>query len=161
MDDTDNTKISCQAVFILLCRHADPTKTETIHCTLFSGINKHTIVDKDTATYIYIMPLFIHFEFDIFNPLMETTVNRILKSCRTPSPSHSPKLPPSSERNFGKRKVGKSLMYVLTVVENAISIRDLFSVGLSNSLINIVFIFVSVQGRGQPKNISLIVSSIC
>ena len=98
------------------------------------------------------MSLFIHFEFDIFNPLMETTVNRILKSCRTPSPSHSPKLPPSSERNFGKRKVGKSLMYVLTVVDNAISIRDLSSVGLSNSLINIVFIFVSVQGRGQPKN---------
>ena len=43
-------------------------------------------------------------------------------------------------------------MYVLTVVENAISIRDLFSLGLSNSLMNIVFIFVSVQGRGQPKN---------
>ena len=45
-------------------------------------------------------------------------------------------------------------MYVLTVVENAISIRDLSSVGFSNSLINIVFIFVSVQGGGQPKNVS-------
>ena len=54
LDDTDNTKISCQAVFILLCRHADPTKTETIHCTLFSGINKHRIGDKiHSYTYIY------------------------------------------------------------------------------------------------------------
>ena len=121
--------------------------------------NTHTIVSRykihrDTIIYIISMYSFIHFEFDIFNLLMEPTVNRILKSCRTPSPSHSPKVPPSSERNFGKRKVGKSLMYVLTVVENAISIRDLFSVGLSNSLINIVFILVSVQGRGQPENVS-------
>ena len=51
LDDTDNTKISCQAVFILLCRHADPTKTETIHCTLFSGINKLGFVKEDILSH--------------------------------------------------------------------------------------------------------------
>ena len=41
-------------------------------------------------------------------------------------------------------------MYVVTVVEKAISILDFFALGLSNSLINTVLIKVSVHGREQP-----------
>ena len=41
-------------------------------------------------------------------------------------------------------------MYVVTVVEKAISILDFFALGLSNSLISTVLIKVSVHGREQP-----------
>ena len=46
-------------------------------------------------------------------------------------------------------------MYVVTVVEKAISILDFFALGLSNSLINTVLIKVSVQGREQPSQMIL------
>jgi len=46
-------------------------------------------------------------------------------------------------------------MYVVTVVEKAISILDFFALGLSNSLISTVLIKVSVQGREQPLHIDL------
>ena len=46
-------------------------------------------------------------------------------------------------------------MYVVTVVEKAISILDFFALGLSNSLISTVLIKVSVQGREQPSQMIL------
>ena len=46
-------------------------------------------------------------------------------------------------------------MYVVTVVEKAMSILDFFALGLSNSLISTVLIKVSVQGREQPSQMIL------
>ena len=48
------------------------------------------------------------------------------RTCKIPSPSQRPRVPPRDAKNLEKLKVGKSLIVVSTLLSKAMSILDIF-----------------------------------